>query len=84
MPTWSAATSTPRLTDVSGPKLGVTEWTIAGNLTYTIVKGLTIGAEVSYTQAKEKNVLVSDGEDTAYGDIKHNVWAGGVRLKRSF
>ncbi|MGN8117778.1 porin [Labrys sp. 22185] len=62
-----------------GVDIKVKEYTIAGNLTYTIVKGLSVAGEVAYThQTQDFN--------TAFGgaDGKENVWSGGVRLKRTF
>ncbi|PRH84793.1 hypothetical protein C5L14_24965 [Labrys okinawensis] len=63
-------------------------FTIAGNLTYTIVKDLTISAEVAYTRNKFGNVLdtVGTGEEatTVIKDVKQNIWQGGIRLKRVF
>ncbi|MGO4335502.1 porin [Labrys sp. KB_33_2] len=60
------------------------EYTLAGNLTYTIVKGLTAAAEVAYTHGKFDNWSgVSTGTNTA--PVKdYNVWQVGIRLKRVF
>ncbi|OCC04677.1 hypothetical protein BA190_13400 [Labrys sp. WJW] len=66
---------------------GIKEFTIAGNLTYTIVKGLTIAGEVSYTRVEQQNgAAITDGEGaiTGFRDDKANVWQAGVRLKRVF
>ncbi len=68
-------------------KYSVREYTLAGNLTYTIVKGLTIGGEVSYTRTEltrpTTNVLAGN---TFFGNvrIKRDAWEGGIRLKRTF
>ncbi|QEN90492.1 porin [Labrys sp. KNU-23] len=70
-----------------GLDYGVKEYTIAGNLTYTIVKGLTVGLEVAYTREQTDNSLISaaEGETAAvFKDVKRNVWQAGVRLKRKF
>ncbi|MGN8113564.1 porin [Labrys sp. 22185] len=65
---------------------GIKEFTIAGNLTYTIVKGLTIAGEVSYTRVEQQNgTPILDGEEvTGFRDDKANVWQAGIRLKRVF
>ncbi|MDZ5448021.1 porin [Labrys sp. ZIDIC5] len=65
---------------------GIKEFTIAGNLTYTIVKGLTIAGEVSYTRVQQDNgIAITDGETvTGFRDDKANVWQAGIRLKRVF
>jgi Porin subfamily len=62
-----------------GVDLDGKEYTIAGNLTYTIVKGLTLGGEVSYTHAKAE---ASRG--AAAISVDENRWEAGMRLKRSF
>lgn len=70
------------------PDFGIKEYTIAGNLTYTIVKGLTVGLEVAYTREQRDNLQVVGGTAEAptvsYVDDKRNVWQAGVRLKRKF
>ncbi len=70
------------------------EFTVAGNLTYTIVKGLTISGEVSYTRADYN--IITDVTTTSAGTpavitsavttekATPNVWGVGVRLKRTF
>ncbi|GLS21798.1 porin [Labrys miyagiensis] len=55
--------------------LSLKEYTIAGNLTYTIVKGLTVAGEVTYTQQTQDVLSVS---------FKEDIWQGGIRLKRVF
>ena len=62
-----------------GVDIKVKEYTVAGNLTYTIVKGLSVAGEVAYTHQTQDF-------STAFGgaDGKENVWSGGVRLKRTF
>ncbi|WP_413990062.1 porin [Labrys okinawensis] len=65
----------------------IREFTVAGNLTYTIVKGLTLGGEVSYTRVSAKNALVLDSAtdtDVIKKSVDANVWQVGLRLKRSF
>ncbi|GLS19715.1 porin [Labrys miyagiensis] len=66
------------------------EFTIAGNLTYTIVKGLTLGAEIAYTHASF-NQLESSTTDatteettTVFHKGHENIWEAGIRLKRTF
>ncbi|MDZ5452156.1 porin [Labrys sp. ZIDIC5] len=63
-------------------KYGLKEYTIAGNLTYTIVKGLTVAGEVAWTHGKVDDGIIDDGE--LNGRSKYNVLQGGVRLKRTF
>ncbi|WP_413989026.1 porin [Labrys okinawensis] len=57
----------------------IKEYSIAGNLTYTIVKGLTAGAEVAYTHGEW---------DLNDGPVKFSptvsAWQAGIRLKRTF
>ncbi|MFC2249598.1 porin [Labrys portucalensis] len=67
-------------------KTSIREYTIAGNLVYTIVKGLTIGAEVAYTNVRAKGFPTSAdlGETVQVGNAKANIWSAGVRLKRTF
>ncbi|WP_454814412.1 porin [Labrys neptuniae] len=71
------------------------EFTIAGNLTYTIVKGLTIAAEVGYTRAdfnRAASVTTVDNTGaepvttTTVTRVKAtpNIWQAGIRLKRVF
>ncbi|MEW9308798.1 porin [Labrys neptuniae] len=64
----------------------VQEYVIAGNLTYTIVKGLTIGTEVSYIHSKLKNGLAYDADAETVNVVNDsvNAWQFGVRLKRVF
>ncbi|GLS24180.1 polymerase [Labrys miyagiensis] len=67
----------------------VQEFTVAGNLTYTIVKGLTVAGEIAYTRVEAKNALTNltptAAETTpALRDIKSNIWQAGIRLKRTF
>ncbi|MGJ4856379.1 porin [Labrys sp. La1] len=71
-----------------GQDFKVQEYSVAGNLTYTIVKGLTIAGEVSYTHVKVDNGLFVAGTaaepTTAIRSDKANIWQAGVRLKRVF
>ncbi|WP_448147762.1 porin [Labrys miyagiensis] len=57
----------------------IKEYTIAGNLTYTITKGLTAAAEVAYTHGEW---------DYSAPGAKYSpsasAWQGGIRLKRTF
>jgi hypothetical protein len=58
------------------------EFTVTGNLTYTIVKGLSAAAEVAYTHGTLDNAVVDIGDSLNRDD--YNVWQGGIRLKRTF
>ena len=51
-----------------------TVWTAGVNLTYTVVKNLTVGGEISYV---DRNVAGSTAND-------YDGWRGGVRIQRSF
>ncbi|WP_413992461.1 porin [Labrys okinawensis] len=62
----------------------IQEFTVAGNLTYTIVKGLTIAGEVSYTRVEQNNIPNAVVAPTALIDDKANIWQAGIRLKRTF
>ncbi|CAM5761999.1 polymerase [Labrys miyagiensis] len=68
----------------NGINFGVEEFSIAGNLAYTIVKGLTISGEVSYTREKLKNLADTSAETTTFSDQKENIWQAGIRIKRVF
>ncbi|QEN88007.1 porin [Labrys sp. KNU-23] len=59
------------------------EYTIAGNLTYTIVKGLTVSGEVAYTHSKvELDGLTPNQPQHLAANA--NAWQTGIRLKRKF
>ncbi|CAM5769849.1 polymerase [Labrys miyagiensis] len=62
--------------------ISLKEFTVTGNLTYTIVKGLTAAAEVAYTHGSLDNAVVELGNGRPRDD--YNVWQGGIRLKRTF
>lgn len=47
-------------------------YVVGANAIYTVVKGLTVGAEVFYTKTEFKN----------FGDT--SAWQGGVRIRRTF
>lgn len=68
-------------------KYAVKEYTVAGNLTYTIIKGLTIGGEISYTRTNltRPTTNVVSG-NTLFGNVRINrdAWEGGIRIKRTF
>jgi hypothetical protein len=69
----------------AGVDYSIKEFTIAGNLTYTIVKGLTIGGEVSYTRNQQDNIPFENAAgETVFRDTNANVWQVGMRLKRTF
>jgi Porin subfamily len=66
---------------------GVKEFTIAGNLTYTVVKGLTIAGEVAYTRVQQQNGDAFEpaaGGPLVFRDQDSNVWQAGIRVKRTF
>jgi len=56
------------------------EYTIAGNLTYTIVKGLSVGGEVAYTHSDVDLKGITGGKLSGNA----SAWQGGIRLKRTF
>jgi hypothetical protein len=64
----------PNATGSGIEKGDLSAWVAGVNATYTVVKGLTVAAEVYY----QDNVDIADDID---GD---NEWAGGVRIKRTF
>jgi hypothetical protein len=59
--------------EVGGQRL----WTAGINSTYTVVPGLTIAAEVAYSD-------VNLDSDTDFGIDEDGDWQGGVRIKRVF
>jgi Porin subfamily len=66
---------------------GLKEFSIAGNLTYTIVKGLTVAGEVSYTRVQQNNgqaFLPAAAEGVVFRDVDSNIWQAGIRIKRTF
>jgi hypothetical protein len=63
----------------------VKEFSLTGNLTYTVVKGLTVTGEVTYTNQQIDNALFTNAEEeTVLLDAKSDFWMGGVRIKRTF
>ncbi|PRH84361.1 hypothetical protein C5L14_27895 [Labrys okinawensis] len=68
---------------IDGGSLKIKEYTIAANMAYTIVKGLSVSAEVAYTHVDNGQGL-SIGEETVLPRGKGNIWQAGVRLKRVF
>jgi hypothetical protein len=58
-----------------------TAYVVGANLTYTVVKGLTVGAEVSYSKTDFDDVKATDA---VFETDPDGSWAGGVRLKRTF
>lgn len=64
----------------------VKEYSLTGNVTYTIVKGLTVTGEVSYTHQTIDNLsyVPAAGAAAIGRDAKSDFWMGGVRLKRTF
>ncbi|OCC04628.1 hypothetical protein BA190_13115 [Labrys sp. WJW] len=71
-----------------GGDLGAKEYSLTGNLTYTIVKGLTVTGEVTYTHQDIDNTVWTTGTApntvSRVADAKSNFWTGGVRIKRTF
>ncbi|CAM5769045.1 polymerase [Labrys miyagiensis] len=64
---------------------GIKEGSIVGNLTYTVVKGLTIAGEVAYTRVEQHNGdFVTAPAPGVFKDEKDNVWQAGIRIKRVF
>jgi hypothetical protein len=61
----------------------IKEGSIVGNLTYTVVKGLTIAGEVAYTRVEQDNGDFIPATGT-FKDEKDNVWQAGIRIKRVF
>lgn len=60
-------------------------WAATANLSYTIVRGLTIAGEVSYETRDYDRTLIRTGLNSfEIVDGGYDVWAGGVRLRRSF
>ena len=64
----------------------VQEYSLTGNLTYTIVKGLTVTGEVTYTHQQIDNLsyVPAAGVAAISRDAKSDFWTGGVRIKRTF
>ncbi|MBP0578607.1 porin [Labrys sp. LIt4] len=60
--------------------LGIKEFTISGNLTYTIVKGLKVAGEVGYTHGKVDHRVV----DPVPGHNDYDNWLAGMRITRQF
>ncbi|MGO4336567.1 porin [Labrys sp. KB_33_2] len=70
---------------VGGGDLGIKEFTISGNLTYTIVKGLKVAGEVAYTHGKIDNgVIGNTGNPRVDGRDNYNNWLAGMRITRTF
>ncbi|MGN8113563.1 porin [Labrys sp. 22185] len=59
---------------------GIKEFTISGNLTYTVVKGLKVAGEVGYTHGKVDHGAI----DTLPGRDSYNNWLAGMRITRQF
>ncbi|QEN90443.1 porin [Labrys sp. KNU-23] len=64
----------------------VKEYSLTGNVIYTIVKGLTITGEVTYTHQTIDNLsyVPAAGAAAIARDAKSDFWMGGVRIKRTF
>ncbi|MGN8119713.1 porin [Labrys sp. 22185] len=72
---------------LGGGKFTVKEFTVAANLAYTVVKGLTISAEAAYTRSDNGDGFdngKTGSDHVAVEKGKGNIWQGGVRLKRVF
>ncbi|WP_413990857.1 porin [Labrys okinawensis] len=66
----------------SGSDGQIKEFTVAGNLTYTIVKGLKVSAEVAYTHGTVDGATIVSGP---FADQdKYSTWQSGIRILRSF
>ncbi|WP_448952983.1 porin [Labrys neptuniae] len=72
--------------DRAGAPLGsdaaLKEFTVSGNLVYTIVKGLKVGAEVGYTYGKLDHSFWTD--DKGRDHKNYNNWLAGMRITRTF
>ncbi|CAM5764310.1 porin [Labrys miyagiensis] len=64
----------------------VKEYSLTGNVTYTVVKGLTVTGELTYTHQQIDNALYTPvvGGATFHRDAKSDFWMGGMRIKRTF
>jgi hypothetical protein len=60
---------------------GRDSWVVGANATYTLTPGLTIAAEVSYTQTEFDDL---DDDEAELAGFDTEEWAGGVRIKRVF
>lgn len=75
-------TSFDKLTAVGGDGR-IKELTVSGNLVYTIVKGLKVGAEVAWTHGKlDRNFVWTD--DKGRDRTKYDNWLAGMRITRTF
>jgi hypothetical protein len=60
---------------------GQESWVVGANATYTLTPGLTIAAEVSYSQTEFDDF---DDVEAELEGFDTEEWAGGVRIKRVF
>ncbi|WP_448956650.1 porin [Labrys neptuniae] len=61
----------------------IKEFTISGNMVYTIVKGLKVGGEVAFTHGKlDKGFIFTDSNGRAHEN--YNQWLAGMRITRTF
>ncbi|PRH84360.1 hypothetical protein C5L14_27890 [Labrys okinawensis] len=64
-----------------GADAGIKEYSISGNLTYTIVKGLKVAGEVGWTHGKLEHTFTDiDGR----ARTKYDNWLAGMRITRQF
>ncbi|OCC04676.1 hypothetical protein BA190_13395 [Labrys sp. WJW] len=64
---------------------GIKEFTISGNLTYTIVKGLKVAGELGYTHGKiDHGTIDSPTNPKLDGRDSYNNWLAGMRITRQF
>ncbi|MGJ4856380.1 porin [Labrys sp. La1] len=67
--------------NANGSDVGIKEYSISGNLTYTVVKGLKVAGEVGWTHGKLDRTFTSiDGRDRT----KYDNWLAGMRITRQF
>ncbi|WP_448953103.1 porin [Labrys neptuniae] len=66
----------------AGNDLGLKEFTVSGNLVYTIVKGLKVGAEVGYSYGKLDHTTWTDAKGRTHKN--YNNWLAGMRITRTF
>jgi hypothetical protein len=69
---------------VLGGDLKVKEYSLTGNVTYTVVKGLTVTGEVTYTHQAIDNTVYTTPAPAHVVDAKSDFVMGGIRIKRTF
>ncbi|MDT3377058.1 porin [Labrys neptuniae] len=63
---------------------GIKEFTVSGNLTYTIVKGLKVAGEIGYTHGKTDHGPIVSDNPKLNGRDSYNNWLAGMRITRQF